>query len=147
MTCEQLKAHPVSLFTLFEHCGKLTDQFFYGVDWTTIRDIDAPFVPHLKSITDTSYFPTDEIDQSAADQGGADDSTDAKKDLAFLGYTSVVSVCTIRVEANVSGSDDTKCCERVKREKRLKRRIAGNECGTSCQFTHMKTIPCMLVTT
>ncbi|KAJ7507838.1 kinase-like domain-containing protein [Mycena galericulata] len=28
--------------------------FFYGVDWTTLRNIDAPFVPHLRSITDTS---------------------------------------------------------------------------------------------
>lgn len=35
--------------------------FFYGVDWNTIRQIDAPFVPHLKSMTDTSYFPTDEL--------------------------------------------------------------------------------------
>ncbi|KAK1920995.1 putative serine/threonine-protein kinase orb6 [Papiliotrema laurentii] len=71
LTCEQLKAHP----------------FFYGVDWTTIRDIDAPFVPHLRSITDTSYFPTDEIDQSAADVSGGEAGPDAKKDLAFLGYT------------------------------------------------------------
>lgn len=45
MTIDQIKAH----------------HFFYGVDWNTIRQIDAPFVPHLKSITDTSYFPTDEL--------------------------------------------------------------------------------------
>ncbi|KAK0206587.1 kinase-like domain-containing protein [Desarmillaria ectypa] len=59
--------------------------FFYGVDWDSLRHIDAPFVPHLRSITDTSYFPTDEIDQAPeelpADTGGA------SKDLAFLGYT------------------------------------------------------------
>ncbi|OCF75660.1 AGC/NDR/NDR protein kinase [Kwoniella mangroviensis CBS 8886] len=71
MTVGQLKAHP----------------FFYGVDWSTIRDIDAPFVPHLRSITDTSYFPTDELDQVPEVPSGADTGSDAKKDLAFLGYT------------------------------------------------------------
>jgi hypothetical protein len=64
-------------------------QFFYGVDWASIRDIDAPFVPHLRSITDTSYFPTDEIDQTSDLPVGADAGDDAKKDLAFLGYTYV----------------------------------------------------------
>ncbi|ORY32149.1 putative serine/threonine-protein kinase orb6 [Naematelia encephala] len=71
MTVEQLKVHP----------------FFYGVDWASIRDIDAPFVPHLRSITDTSYFPTDELDQASDIPTGGDDGGDAKKDLAFLGYT------------------------------------------------------------
>ncbi|KAF8076414.1 kinase-like domain-containing protein [Lyophyllum atratum] len=66
---EQIKKHP----------------FFYGVDWETIRHIDAPFVPHLRSITDTSYFPTDEIDQ--ADEAISADTNEASKDLAFLGYT------------------------------------------------------------
>ncbi|KIR28157.1 AGC/NDR/NDR protein kinase [Cryptococcus deuterogattii R265] len=70
-TVEQLKAHP----------------FFYGVDWATIREIDAPFVPHLRSITDTSYFPTDELDQVPDIPVGAEAGSDAKKDLAFLGYT------------------------------------------------------------
>ncbi|KAF9567304.1 kinase-like protein [Agrocybe pediades] len=59
--------------------------FFYGVDWDTIRRIDAPFVPHLRSITDTSYFPTDELDQTP-DYSGADPNA-ASRDLAFLGYT------------------------------------------------------------
>jgi len=59
--------------------------FFYGVDWNTIRHIDAPFVPSLRSITDTSYFPTDELDQAPEDPVGAD-TTGANKDLAFLGY-------------------------------------------------------------
>lgn len=71
MTVEQLKAHP----------------FFYGVDWATIREIDAPFVPHLRSITDTSYFPTEELDQVPEIPQGAESGPDAKKDLAFLGYT------------------------------------------------------------
>jgi protein-serine/threonine kinase len=59
--------------------------FFYGVDWETIGHIDAPFVPHLRSITDTSYFPTDELDQVPEEPVGADTSG-ANKDLAFLGY-------------------------------------------------------------
>ncbi|KDQ64527.1 hypothetical protein JAAARDRAFT_117772 [Jaapia argillacea MUCL 33604] len=67
---DQIKLHP----------------FFFGVDWNTIRHIDAPFVPHLRSITDTSYFPTDELDQVPEEPAGAD-STGSNKDLAFLGYT------------------------------------------------------------
>jgi len=34
--------------------------FFHGVDFDSIRSIEAPFVPTLKSITDTSYFPVEE---------------------------------------------------------------------------------------
>ncbi|EIN10639.1 kinase-like protein [Punctularia strigosozonata HHB-11173 SS5] len=60
--------------------------FFYGVDWDSIRDIDAPFIPRLRSITDTSYFPTDELDEVPDEPAGADTSG-ANKDLAFLGYT------------------------------------------------------------
>lgn len=66
---EEIKEHP----------------FFYGVDWESIRRIDAPFVPRLQSVTDTSYFPTDELDQVAEDS--QTDSGGASKDLAFLGYT------------------------------------------------------------
>ncbi|KAF7432976.1 Serine/threonine-protein kinase [Pleurotus ostreatus] len=66
---EQIKVHP----------------FFYGVDWDTIRSIDAPFVPHLRSITDTSYFPTDELEQVPEEAPAA--TGNAAKDLAFLGYT------------------------------------------------------------
>jgi protein-serine/threonine kinase len=86
MTCEQLKAHPVGHVRVNRSNADML-QFFFGVDWNTIRDIDAPFVPHLKSITDTSYFPTDELDQVPEIPSGADTSNDAKKDLAFLGYT------------------------------------------------------------
>jgi hypothetical protein len=59
--------------------------FFYGVDWDTIRHIDAPFVPHLRSITDTSYFPTDELDQ-VPETATEVDSKARNKDLAFLGF-------------------------------------------------------------
>ncbi|KAJ3857424.1 kinase-like domain-containing protein [Lentinula lateritia] len=69
LNVDQIKQHP----------------FFYGVDWDSIRSIDAPFVPRLRSITDTSYFPTDEIEQAPEDAPA--DSSEASKDLAFLGYT------------------------------------------------------------
>jgi len=55
-------------------------------------------VPHLKSITDTSYFPTDEIDQSAS-EAPSGDAADAKKDLAFLGYTWVSGQTVFAVSA------------------------------------------------
>jgi len=58
--------------------------FFYGVDWDLIREIDAPFVPHLRSITDTSYFPTEDLENVPEHPVGAD--TSGTKDLAFLGY-------------------------------------------------------------
>ncbi|KAM0750227.1 kinase-like protein [Meredithblackwellia eburnea MCA 4105] len=62
-------------------------QFFAGVDWTTIRNIESPFIPHLRSLTDTSYFPTEDLndvpEQPMPDAGSSNNS----KDLAFLGYT------------------------------------------------------------
>lgn len=68
LNADQIKSHP----------------FFYGVDWDSIRHIDSPFVPNLRSITDTSYFPTDEIDQGPAETPAASAGA-AQKDLAFLG--------------------------------------------------------------
>jgi protein-serine/threonine kinase len=56
--------------------------------------IDAPFVPHLRSITDTSYFPTEEL-ESVPDQPVAADASGANKDLAFLGL--VVNICSPRM--------------------------------------------------
>lgn len=68
---DQIKAHP----------------FFYGVNWDMIRQIDPPFVPNLRSMTDTQYFPTDEIDQHAAESPVAEsNNNNAQKDLAFLGW-------------------------------------------------------------
>ncbi|THH01661.1 hypothetical protein EW026_g1071 [Hermanssonia centrifuga] len=69
MNVEQIKHHP----------------FFYGVNWNAIRQIEAPFIPRLRSITDTSYFPTDELEQ-VPEEPVAGDTTGANKDLAFLGY-------------------------------------------------------------
>lgn len=69
--------------------GLKTHSFFYGVDWAMIRQIDAPFVPHLKSIIDTSYFPTEDL-ENVPDQPAGADGSGANKDLAFLGYVSLV---------------------------------------------------------
>lgn len=38
--------------------------FFRGVDFDCLRRIRAPFEPRLTSNIDTTYFPTDEIDQT-----------------------------------------------------------------------------------
>lgn len=57
--------------------------FFYGVEWDAIRQIDPPFVPQLRSITDTTYFPTDEIEQGVVEDTAPD--TNSGSDLAFLG--------------------------------------------------------------
>ncbi|KAM9906739.1 hypothetical protein OXX79_001367 [Metschnikowia pulcherrima] len=69
--------------------------FFRGVDWETIRKVDAPFIPKLRSITDTRFFPTDELENvpdspamSRANQQQQQSSGEnAKEDLPFIGYT------------------------------------------------------------
>ncbi|ORX45841.1 AGC/NDR/NDR protein kinase [Hesseltinella vesiculosa] len=72
----EIKAHP----------------FFYGVNWENIRNEPSPHVPQLQSITDTSYFPTDELEAvpeavTGMNHGYASDSVNTQKDLAFVGYT------------------------------------------------------------
>ena len=69
LTVNQIKAHP----------------FFYGADWNSLRHIEPPFVPHLQSITDTSYFPTDDLG-NLPDQLEKVEGIGAEKDLAFFGY-------------------------------------------------------------
>ncbi|OUM65514.1 hypothetical protein PIROE2DRAFT_66120 [Piromyces sp. E2] len=65
-----------------------THPFFQGVDWSSLRSIRPPFVPELQSITDTSYFPTEDLmdipEQITYNQGTVDE---MHKDLAFVGYT------------------------------------------------------------
>ncbi|CAG8541721.1 9793_t:CDS:2 [Funneliformis mosseae] len=67
--------------------------FFSGVDWETIRNIEAPFVPNLKSITDTSYFPTEDLDKipeqpQTIERNNSNVAGEYnQKDLAFVGYT------------------------------------------------------------
>ena len=64
--------------------------FFRGVDFEGLRQMEAPFIPKLTSITDTSYFPTDEIENEpdlATSPVNESDTIMQKKDLAFVGYT------------------------------------------------------------
>ncbi|KAH3667745.1 hypothetical protein WICMUC_005277 [Wickerhamomyces mucosus] len=74
--------------------------FFRGVDWNTIRKVDAPFIPKLKSITDTRFFPTDELEnvpenpvlvkaerERQKNPNSANTNGDSKEDLPFIGYT------------------------------------------------------------
>ncbi|KAJ3012102.1 Serine/threonine-protein kinase [Thoreauomyces humboldtii] len=89
LSASQIRAHP----------------FFRGVVWPEIRKTRAPFVPQLRSITDTSYFPTEDLagvpeqvnDSASGQPGGVapmdmgagtlDLMHNPTKDLAFVGYT------------------------------------------------------------
>jgi protein-serine/threonine kinase len=78
-SADEIKAHP----------------FFAGIDWDNIRECEPPFVPQLRSITDTAYFPTEDLEQvpqgvpppeaQVVESNGLDGGD--KKDLAFVGYT------------------------------------------------------------
>lgn len=81
--------------------------FFSGVDWNTIRNIEPPFVPHLKSSVDTQYFPVEDLENVPIEQTVEKDPTAGSqrecvlrvmcgkrerrlmviRSLAFLGYT------------------------------------------------------------
>ncbi|KAJ1648496.1 Serine/threonine-protein kinase [Coemansia asiatica] len=66
--------------------------FFSGVDWASLRTrTRPPWIPPLSSITDTSHFPTDEIDQNTSPldvhAAVAAAESEPQKDLAFVGYT------------------------------------------------------------
>jgi protein-serine/threonine kinase len=84
---DEIKAHP----------------FFRGVDWEDLRRQRAPFVPVLKSVTDTFYFPS-ELDKVSSEEVASAGNTNGrevdeeengtaftsilrKKDLAFVGYS------------------------------------------------------------
>ncbi|KAI9017809.1 kinase-like domain-containing protein [Gaertneriomyces semiglobifer] len=82
LTAPQIKSHP----------------FFRTVDWGSLRRTRSPFIPQLKSITDTSYFPVedlsgvpDQVMHTGHDTMGTNHSDDFSrnpgKDLAFVGYT------------------------------------------------------------
>ena len=84
-------------------------KFFRGVNFDTLRQIRAPFEPKLTSNVDTTYFPTDEIDQTdnathlkaaaaaAAANGQAPREEAPEMSLPFIGYTFV------RFDNNFSG--------------------------------------------
>lgn len=70
--------------------------FFRGVEFDSLRRIRAPFEPRLTSNIDTTYFPTDEIDQTdnatvlkaqamASGQPPRDETPEMS--LPFIGYT------------------------------------------------------------
>lgn len=71
--------------------------FFRGVDFESLRRIRAPFEPRLTSNIDTTYFPTDEIDQTdnatvlkaqALQQGRSGQVEESPElSLPFIGYT------------------------------------------------------------
>jgi protein-serine/threonine kinase len=69
--------------------------FFRGVDFDGLRKIRAPFEPRLTSAIDTTYFPTDEIDQTdnatllkAQHQNRPPASEESPEmSLPFIGYT------------------------------------------------------------
>ncbi|KAI9172079.1 Serine/threonine-protein kinase cot-1 [Paramyrothecium foliicola] len=69
--------------------------FFRGVEFDSLRRIRAPFEPRLTSNIDTTYFPTDEIDQTdnatvlkaQALQSGRQIEESPEMSLPFIGYT------------------------------------------------------------
>ncbi|KAI1651547.1 serine/threonine-protein kinase cot-1 [Daldinia loculata] len=69
--------------------------FFRGVEFDSLRRIRAPFEPRLTSAIDTTYFPTDEIDQTdnatalrnQAIAGGKPIEESPEMSLPFIGYT------------------------------------------------------------
>lgn len=72
---EEIKQHP----------------FFRGVDWSQIRQYSAPFIPRLKSVMDTSYFPTEDLQQipdpPREPSKPTNTNKNAREDLPFIGYT------------------------------------------------------------
>ncbi len=74
---QEIKAHP----------------FFRGVRWDGLRDIHAPFKPELKGLSDTSYFPINEIPQEDNSQHeraqveALSQEHSADMALPFIGYT------------------------------------------------------------
>ncbi|KAI1363104.1 serine/threonine protein kinase [Xylaria arbuscula] len=69
--------------------------FFRGVEFDSLRRIRAPFEPRLTSAIDTTYFPTDEIDQTdnatvlkaQALATGKQIEDTPEMSLPFIGYT------------------------------------------------------------
>ncbi|KAI1383034.1 serine/threonine-protein kinase cot-1 [Hypoxylon trugodes] len=72
-----------------------THAFFRGVEFDSLRRIRAPFEPRLTSAIDTTYFPTDEIDQTdnatvmknQAIAQGKQVEESPEMSLPFIGYT------------------------------------------------------------
>lgn len=73
--------------------------FFAGVDFDNLRRFRAPFEPRLTSDIDTTYFPTEDLEQQARDAMDVDDPNAGalqaapeqqetpEMTLPFIGYT------------------------------------------------------------
>lgn len=64
--------------------------FFRGINWETLYEKTAPFIPQLKSMADTTNFPVDEIAKEIGNRIIPEDHQTyigPEKDLAFIGYT------------------------------------------------------------
>lgn len=73
--------------------------FFAGVDFDNLRRFRAPFEPRLTSDIDTTYFPTEDLEQQARDAMDVDDpkagalqaapeqQETPEMTLPFIGYT------------------------------------------------------------
>lgn len=65
------------------------------MDFDNLRRFRAPFEPRLTSETDTAYFPTEDLEQQAANAMDVDDALQAAPEqqetpemtLPFIGYT------------------------------------------------------------
>jgi hypothetical protein len=129
LNVDQIKKHP----------------FFYGVDWPTIRTIEAPFIPRLKSITDTSYFPTEELEQ-IPDEPADTDITGAHKELAFLGcaqfvkmlvsFLFILCVCVCATDTLLSGSQSPPMLSDLSLSFSLSIRLFGFSFSLYCLSTH-----------
>jgi len=71
---EEIKAHP----------------FFAGVDWDNLHRQKAPFIPQLKSATDTTYFDDYRLEEEGPDAGDEyhhPARSMSSSDIPFIGFT------------------------------------------------------------
>jgi len=108
--------------------------WFYGADWNSLRYIEPPFVPRLNSITDTSYFPTDDLG-NVSNQLDNVESVSAEKDLAFLGYAHCVPIMTLSLIQDTS--DSRLNASLVVLKPRVKASV-GSDAGSSCIFINWR---------
>jgi len=85
--------------------------FFNGIDWGTIRDVEAPILPLLKDSIDTSYFEDfDQIDPDSDEfkEVGIDvDSNSEQSKKKFLGFTFKSSAALRRLTLGSWGKSET----------------------------------------
>lgn len=74
-------------------------KFFEGVEWNILREIGAPWVPSLTSITDTSYFPVNELEGNTKPTVPME--ANSASDLAFLGCVVMLLLVLIRLNGGL----------------------------------------------